>query len=135
MIVSMFFIALLGVGLQVFHLYISAPIQRGNIVSPNIWLRQCGLNFFSCDKDAYFRIKDGKAIYSNGQNEVVWVMEGAACESGECQPGMQVKLDGSIVIGNQPVSHVTMYKEAEMSPWPFAEEPLVKIRYAKSSVN
>ncbi|GAX18606.1 hypothetical protein FisN_10Hh187 [Fistulifera solaris] len=128
-------IALLAAGLQVFHLYISAPIQRGNVVSPNIWLRECGLNFFSCDKESYFRIKDGKAIRTNGRNEVMWVMEGAACTSGECQNGMQVKSDGSILIGGKPVTHVTMYKEAALSPWPFAEEPLVKTRHAKILVN
>lgn len=93
------------------------------------------MNFFSCDKESYFRIKDGKAICSNGLNEVMWVMEGGPCESEECPNGMQVNLDGSITIGNKPVTHVTMYKEAELSPWPFAEEPLVKIRRGKLPSN
>lgn len=133
MIVSIVFMGLLGIAVQVFHLYISAPIQRGNIVSPNIWLRQCGLNFVSCDHEAYFRIKDGKAIYLNGHNEIVWMMEGGACEPSqrECQPGMQVKLDGRIVIGDEPVRYVTMYKESKMSPWPFAEEPHVTIQHVQ----
>ena len=93
------------------------------------------MNFFSCNKDSYFRIKDGKATCSNGRDEVMWVMEGAACEPGECQHGMQVQLDGSISIGNKPVTHVTMYKEATLSPWPFAEVPLVKVRQVKVPLN
>jgi hypothetical protein len=84
----------------------------------------------SCE-NAYFLLdKKGKATFANADQEVVWVLKGAACPEGDesCKPGMQVNEDGTIVIGGKSVSHVTMFKQTDLSPWPFADPPQLRIK-------
>ena len=133
-------LALLALILQVFHVYISAPIQPGSTISPGIWLSQCGL--FSllplCKENAYVHFdRQGKVTYYNSQKEVVWTMEGRVCpeeEEGEtkveCVLGMEVQPDGKIFVGGQLIHHVTVYPKGAavpLSPWPFVEMPKVKV--------
>jgi hypothetical protein len=76
--------------------------------------------------------------YYNAQKEKVWTMEGRVCpspaeEGGEpCVGGLQVQADGKILIGSQPIHHVTVYalRKGDMpplTPWPFVEMPKVKV--------
>lgn len=124
-------VALLAILLQVFHLYSSAPIRPGHVVSPGIWLSKCGILAFwpGCDNQ-YLKMSDtGVATLYNAKQEIAWQMEGRKCPVNEddCIAGMHVNLDGSLAIGGKPINRVTMYKESDLSPWPFAEAPKVKV--------
>lgn len=127
-------VALLAILLQVFHLYISAPIRPGHVVSPGIWLSKCGILGFwpGCD-NRYLKMDDlGTVTLYNSNQEVAWEIKGGVCADGDddCIPGMHVNFDGTVAIGGMPVSWVSMYgyeTEQALSPWPFAESPKVKI--------
>jgi hypothetical protein len=121
--------------LQVFHIYISAPIKPGHAVAPGIWLSKCGLlaALPSCE-NAYFALdKTGKVTVRDQDQEIVWEMQGSVCdETSEesCQPGMQVSETGTVTIGGRAVLGVFTHKKGgvvELSPWPFAEPPKLKV--------
>lgn len=132
-------LAIFALLLQVFHVYISAPIQPGSTISPGIWLSQCGLLSLLpsfCKENAYVHFdRLGRVTYYNANKEVVWTMEGRVCpeddeEKVECIRGMQVHPDGKIYVGGQLIHHVTVYPKgvtAPLSPWPFVETPKVKV--------
>lgn len=123
---------LMAIVLQVFHVYISAPIYTGSTVSPGIWLSKCGLLTVlpSCE-NAYLHFdRDGIVTHYNSAKHVTWKIEGAVCEDDDvdCISGMQFLDDGKIMIGGKHVPYVTSFvKEANLSPWPFAETPKLKI--------
>jgi hypothetical protein len=124
-------VALLAILLQVFHLYISAPIRPGHIVSPGIWLSKCGiLAFWPGCENRYLKMDDtGTVTLYNANQEIAWQIEGGVCAEGDddCVPGMHVNLDSTVAIGGMHVSWVSMYQTEALSPWPFAESPQVKI--------
>ena len=117
--------------LQVFHIYISAPIKPGHVVAPGIWLSKCGLlaAMNSCENSYFSMDKEGKMTVYGADREVAWEAQGAVCAEGDesCTPGMEFKEDGSIVIGGKPISSITMYQKSELAPWPFAEKPQVRV--------
>ena len=123
---------LLAILLQVFHLYISAPIKPGHVVSPGVWLNKCGVMSLlpTCD-NSYVTFTDAGVITMyNADKDMVWQMEGAVCPEGDddCIPGMQVKDDSSLIVGGKPVYYVKTYTDdAALSPWPFAETPKVRM--------
>jgi len=128
---TVLFIVLAGILLQVFHLYISAPIKPGHVVSPGIWLTKCGIMSFlpSCD-NSYVSFDDkGVVKLIDSNDEVLWEIVGSICDDGDedCVPGMQVKEDSTLVVGGKQISTVKMYGDADLSPWPFAEQPKVRI--------
>jgi hypothetical protein len=124
-------VVLVAILLQVFHLYISAPIRPGHIVSPGIWLSKCGiLGFWPECENQYLKMDDkGTVTLYNSKHEVAWQLEGGICakDNEKCVPGMHVNLDNTIDIGGTHVSWVSMYESVPLSPWPFAESPKVKI--------
>jgi hypothetical protein len=134
-------IVILSIFLQVFHLFVSAPIKPGHSISPGIWLSKCGIMAMSssCD-NAYLHIaKSGQvALYRN--QEIVWQIDGGSCNQdanvaakGNCTAGLQFMENRSIVVGGKHISTVTMahasYVSAtqDLSPWPFSELPKLKI--------
>jgi len=128
---TVLFVILAGILLQVFHLYISAPIKPGHVVSPGIWLTKCGIMSFlpSCENSYVSFGDDGLVKLYNADDEVLWEIEGAVCKEGDddCVPGMQVKEDNTLVVGGKQISYVKMYRESDLSPWPFAEQPKVRV--------
>ena len=153
---SMFFtfacIIFIGLVLQVFHIYISAPINVGSTISPGVWLSKCGLYSLVptyCTDNAYVHFhRNGTVSYYNAEKILLWTMEGAVCPELEeatttttntktaatttCIRGMYVQNDGKIIIGGKPIQHVISYssnnkKEPPLSPWPFVENPKLKI--------
>jgi hypothetical protein len=146
---SIFIMIFIGLILQVFHIYISAPINVGSTISPGIWLSKCGLLslFPSCTDNAYVHFRrNGTVSYYNSDKVLTWSMDGSVCPE-ELEPvdndtktpptcirGMHVQTDGRITIGGKPISHVTYYNSnsnkntiVPLSPWPFVESPKVKI--------
>jgi len=129
---TVLFVIMAGILFQVFHLYISAPIKPGHVVSPGIWLTKCGIMapLPSCD-NSYVRFgDDGIVKLFDQDDELVWEIEGAACKDGDvdCVPGMQVRDDNTLVVGGKQIASVKIHKDdAELSPWPFAEQPKVKL--------
>jgi hypothetical protein len=157
-IVCLIFIGLL---LQVFHIYISAPINVGSTISPGVWLSKCGLYSLVpsyCMDNAYVHFhRNGTVSYYNAEKVLIWTMEGSVCPEVDkapntstgtpnanppststttptCIRGMHVQNDGRIVIGGKPIHHVITYsynnsnkKEPPLSPWPFVDNPKLKI--------
>jgi len=126
-VVAVVLIALL---LQVFHVYVSAPIKPGSTISPGIWLSKCGLLTVlpSC-KNAYMHFnREGVVTHYNSKKEKTWQMEGEICDEDDCVQGMEFTESGKIVIGGKPVGYVTSFvKDAELSPWPFVTTPKLKV--------
>lgn len=112
-------------------MYISAPIKPGHTVSPGIWLSKCGLLAFWPDcENSYMKVEtDGRVSLFNADKELAVEIQGDVCKEDDdgCIPGLQVKEDGSLVVGGKAISWVNMYKESELSPWPFTEKPKVKV--------
>jgi hypothetical protein len=128
---AIIFVILLAILLQVFHMYISAPIKPGHVVSPGVWLSKCGLLAVlpHCD-NAFLNVsKDGKVILYNADHEIAWEMKGAVCsESDEkCIRGLHVMENGNLAIGGKSIQWLNMYKPSDLSPWPFTEKPRVKV--------
>jgi hypothetical protein len=129
---TVIFIVLLALLLQVFHVYISAPINAGSTISPGLWLSKCGLLTLlpSCE-NAYLHFnREGVVTHYNAKKAETWKMEGAVCSADDeaCVPGMQILEDGKVVIGGKPVHYVTTFvKDVTLSPWPFVETPKVKL--------
>jgi hypothetical protein len=137
-------VLLLSILVQVFHLCISAPIKPGHVVSPGIWLSKCGVFGISpsCD-NAYLHIdRSGKvSLYRN--RELAWQINGGNCTSvsgrggnatavADCTPGLQFKDNKAIVVGGKPINSISFYQSSSnnadlLSPWPFAEQPNVRI--------
>lgn len=139
--------------LQVAHLFVSSPIRPGHVVSPGLWLAQCGLASVypvSCENRFLHVDRQGKVLLYNAQRQVEWEMLGAVCpgpeekdseekskkkkkkDAADCVPGLHFREDGSIAVGGQPVSWVTQYQNDQnskdlLSPWPFAEPPKLKV--------
>ena len=132
MVYTVVVVVLIALLLQVFHVYVSAPIKPGSTISPGIWLSKCGLLTVlpSC-KNAYMHFnREGVVTHYNANKEKTWQMEGAVCDSDdeECVKGMEFTEEGKIVIGGKPVSFVTSYvKDAELAPWPFVNTPKLKV--------
>ena len=148
-------IIFIGLLLQVFHIYISAPINVGSTISPGVWLSKCGLYSLVpsyCTENAYVHFhRNGTVSYYNSEKVLLWTMEGAVCPEIEdttsttnppttktattaptCIRGMYVQNDGKIIIGGKPIHHIISYsgnnkKEPPLSPWPFVENPKLKI--------
>lgn len=125
-------IVVFAVLLQVFHIYISAPIKPGHTVSPGIWLSKCGVLAVlpSCENEYFFLDKDGRATVYDDERMIAWEMQGAVCpeEAEDCKPGMVVQEDGSILIGGKKVNGAVLKsKKASLSPWPFEEQPKLKL--------
>jgi hypothetical protein len=124
-------IVLCAILLQVFHLYISAPIKPGHVISPGIWLVKCGILPFlpTCHNQYLTFAPDGMVSLKDARNNTLWEMQGGVCGKNDktCIAGLHVLDDHSIVIGGKPISAVTVYGDAELAPWPFAEQPNVRI--------
>lgn len=141
----------IGIMLQAFHIFISAPINVESTISPGVWLSRCGLYSLVpsyCTDNAYVHFhRNGTVSYYNADKILLWTMEGAVCPdvdetitpptttspSPTCIRGMYVQNDGKIIIGGKPIHHVITYssynskKEPPLSPWPFVQNPKLKI--------
>lgn len=129
---TLIFIVMLALLLQVFHVYISAPINPGSTISPGVWLSKCGLLTVmpSCENSYLHFNREGVVTHYNAAKLVTWKMEGGVCDvdDEECIPGMQVQEDGKVVIGGKTVPYVTSFvKDVNLSPWPFVETPKLKV--------
>ena len=74
---------------------------------------------------------DGSVAVYDGEKELLMEMKGAACAGDlDCVDGLLMLEDGSVTIGGKTVKTVNVYdKTMEMTPWPFAEEPRLKMKY------
>ena len=118
--------------LQIVHMYISAPIKAGHVVSPGIRLSKCGikglLGGLLCE-NAHVTVQAGKVSMYDADNNPVFVIHGQTCSETDesCVPGLHFTRDKTLNMGGKPIKWVEMYdKEATLSPWPFEEEPVVK---------
>ncbi|GKY91135.1 hypothetical protein MPSEU_000086300 [Mayamaea pseudoterrestris] len=126
-------VILAAIVLQVYHLYISAPIKPGHIVSPGIHLSKCGvLSILPTCSNEYMTFADEETIVmKDAADKVLWSIRGNTCKKGDkgCIRGMKVGEDGELIIGGKVVDSVRTYTDdVKLSPWPFAEEPKIRIK-------
>jgi hypothetical protein len=135
--VSMFmllFMALAAVILQVYHSKITAAIAPGQVLSPGGWVSRCGLIALlpTCDNAFLQMGDDGVLSLYDAEGELEWKMEGALCKTEDCISGLEMREDNKLAIGGKVVQWVNVKKDAEpISPWPFAEQPKIKVIHAK----
>jgi hypothetical protein len=131
--VTFILIIMAAIFLQVYHLYVSAPIKTGHVVSPGIRLSRCGiLPFMPSCSNAYLSFEnDGTVVLKDSSNALLWEIKGGVCRKTDknCIPGMKVEQNGEVVVGGKSVSYVYTHKDdIELSPWPFAEQPKLRIK-------
>lgn len=130
-------VVLVGLVMQVIHMYLSAPIKPGHVVSPGIWLSKCGLAPFNpkCE-NAFFNFDStGKATMYGADKLVVWEIQGSTCDKGEdCVSGLKVEEDGTLVVGGDKITWLNKYTKdsVELAPWPFDVAPKLKQWYKKA---
>jgi hypothetical protein len=144
---SIFLILFLGtVALRIVHMYFSAPIQPGHVVSPGILLSKCGLfgvipgltqalgpHRYYCLDNASLRVEADQVSMRDGNNNLVWILHGNPCPPStannsdeECVNGLEFKKDKTLAMGGKPIKWLETFTTTQLSPWPFAEEPIVK---------
>lgn len=130
-IFTMLLVALLAFGVQVSHFYVSSPLERGQRLSPGSVITKCGLLFFmpDCKNNSSLEMSvDGTMTMYGADKSVQWRIVGGVCDSFEngCMNGAMLNEDGSLVIGGHQVSIVTVMGSEPLSPWPFAEAPILR---------
>jgi hypothetical protein len=124
-------LALLGACFYVLHLFVSAPIRPGHIVTPGMWLSRCGIIPYKCEA-AYLHVRpDGAVILYNDKHEAAWEIPGKQCpkdRESDCVPGLHVLEDDSLEIGGSKVNTMYVFHNGEpmLTPWPFLEKPKIK---------
>lgn len=128
------FVIVAAIILQVYHSKITAPISPGQVLSPGGWISKCGLASIlpSCD-NAYLQMgDDGVLSLFDAEGELEWKMDGAVCKSDDCTNGLEMMEDGHIAVGSKSIQWVNVKKDADdITPWPFAEEPKLKVIHAR----
>jgi hypothetical protein len=71
-------------------------------------------------------------LYGSG-GSIEWEMIGGFCDKSNigCKDGLVVKKDGSLEIGGRRIRAATVYGDAMLSPWPFEEEPKIRLFKAR----
>jgi len=128
------FLVLVGiaVGAQRLQIHMTAPINPGDVLSPGMWRSKCGLFSIlpNCEAAHLKMTQSGELNLYGPDSEVVWTMQGGICDHDHpsCVSGAKVESNGYITIGGKPVSYYTVYGDAaELSPWPFSEQPNVRM--------
>ncbi len=135
--ITVILIGIFAFGLQVVHTYVSSPIPVGQVVSPGVWLSRCGLLAFQAEcKNAFLHMgRDGVVTLYGPDQELAWQMIGAACPAdvSDCVDGLVMREKGIVTIGGKVVTTVTVYgtQMPQLSPWPFAEPPKVRMVRAR----
>lgn len=128
------FMVIVAVVLQVYHSKITAPIASGQVLSPGGWVSRCGLaSFLPVCENSYLQMGDeGVLSLYDANGDLEWKMEGAVCKAEGCIDGLEMREDNKLAIGGKVVTWVNVKKEAEpISPWPFAEQPKLKVIHAR----
>lgn len=123
-----------AVMLQVYHSKITAPIEPGQVLSPGGWVSRCGLaSFLPVCKNSYLQMgDDGVLSLYDANGELEWKMEGGVCKTDGCISGLEMREDTKLAIGGKVVTWVNVKRGAEpIAPWPFAEQPKIKIIHAR----
>lgn len=127
-------IVVFAVILQMYHSKITAPIAPGQVLSPGGWVSKCGLASILPTCDNFYLEMDDEGVLSlfSAEGELEWKMEGGVCKSDGCISGLEMRDDGKLAIGGKVVPWVNVKPGADpISPWPFAEEPKLKVIHAK----
>jgi hypothetical protein len=118
---------------QIEQKFFIAPIQAGRYIPPGTWRSKCGTLGFvmGCD-NAFFEVgQDGIVNVYNSKQELTMQMKGQVCHnaSKDCVDGLVYGQDGRITVGGKAIKAATSFSESasSLSPWPFAEEPKVKV--------
>lgn len=128
------FMVIAAVMLQVYHSKITAPIEPGQVLSPGGWVSRCGLaSFLPICENSYLEMgDDGVLSLFNENGELEWKMEGGVCKTEGCISGLEMREDNKLAIGGKVVPWVNVKQGAEpIAPWPFAEQPKIKIIHAR----
>ena len=134
------------VAMRILHMYFSAPIKPGHVVSPGILLSKCGLfgvvpgmsqllgPHRFCLDNASMRVDGDKVSMYDGNDKLVWILHGTQCppkdkgdnDKDACVNGLEFKKDKTLAMGGKPIKWLETFTTTRLAPWPFAEEPIVK---------
>ena len=125
---TVIFCALVAVGLQLMHLFLTAPIGKGQVLMPGGWKVKCGILSVwpSCDNASLEMNFKGVLTYYGDDHQKEWEMVGGVChgDDEDCIRGLKIEQDGSIFIGGKKVTTVTAFgKSPVLDPWPFESAP------------
>lgn len=129
--------ALLAIVVHAAHNFISVPIEIGIPHPPGTWKSKCGLlgylpkvDFLPPCTNSYLEVHaDGSVSLYDDDRETEKLMVGNVCSSEDCVPGLVMNEDRTVSIGGKVVKSAKYYgDDSSLSPWPFKEEPKMKMR-------
>ena len=130
-LVTMVLLALVAVGVQFGHTFVTTPLAPGNTLFPGLGKSKCGYKFMlpSCENSNLFMGFDGVLSLYGPDNKLHWQIIGGTCENAEdCTKGLVVQEDGSLVIGGKNIDTVTAFDySSTVSPWPFEQNPSLRV--------
>lgn len=124
-------LALLGVSLKYAHDIISKPIQMGDKIQPGSWKSKCGLlGFLPFCENAFMQVDvDGTVKVFDSKQELMVQIQGFRGDTSEEDKSMVLGDDRILQIGGRPAHYASSYADqVELSPWPFAEAPRIKMQ-------
>eukprot|EP00980_Cylindrotheca_fusiformis_P002953 scaffold683_cov124-Cylindrotheca_fusiformis.AAC.22 len=127
------------------NMFLSAPIKVGTTLKPGTWKSKCGLlgllpplplekfEFLPQCTNAFLEVhNDGTVSIKDAEKELDVLMTGEVCgeDDESCSQGLVLEDDGTVLIGGAQVKTAYVYGEETkaLDPWPFAEEPKLKLK-------
>jgi len=142
-------LALIAILLQAAHSFLSSPIQVGKPLKPGTWKSKCGLlgllppspldeyNILPQCTNSFLEVHgDGSVSIRDAAKELDVLMKGDVCGEvdEDCVDGLLLEEDGKVSIGGTQVKSGFLYGESVgLSPWPFEEEPKLKLKASSRS--
>eukprot|EP00526_Cylindrotheca_closterium_P013969 CAMPEP_0113624820 /NCGR_PEP_ID=MMETSP0017_2-20120614/12807_1 /TAXON_ID=2856 /ORGANISM="Cylindrotheca closterium" /LENGTH=344 /DNA_ID=CAMNT_0000534887 /DNA_START=201 /DNA_END=1235 /DNA_ORIENTATION=- /assembly_acc=CAM_ASM_000147 len=140
-------LALIAILLQAANSFLSSPIQVGKPLKPGTWKSKCGLLGFVSPSplggiipvctNSFLEVHgDGSVSIRDAAKELDVLMKGGVCgeEDEECVNGLVLEEDGKVLIGGTQVKSGFVYGDSTgLSPWPFEEEPKLKLKPSSRS--
>lgn len=142
-------LALIAVLMQAAHSFLSSPIQVGKTLKPGTWKSKCGLlgllpplpldeySLLPECTNSFLEVHgDGSVSIRDAAKELDVLLKGSVCgtEDEDCVDGLVLEEDGKVLIGGTQVKSGFVYGESSgLSPWPFDEEPKLKLKPSSRS--
>ncbi|KAL3938287.1 MAG: hypothetical protein SGBAC_006769 [Bacillariaceae sp.] len=140
-------LALIAVLLQAANSFLSSPIRVGKTLKPGTWKSKCGLlglvpsspldKFLPECTNSFLEVHgDGSVSIRDADKELDVLMTGGVCgeEDEDCVDGLVLEEEGKVLIGGMQVKSGFVYGDStELSPWPFEEEPKLKLKPSSRS--
>lgn len=125
-------VVVIAVLLQAAQTHITSPLKPGQVLKPGMWMSKCGLlSAFPigiCENSGLEMNQEGVLTLYGHDGSVQWRLVGGICKPDtNCVPGLMVKDDGNLIIGDKHITSVTIKGDAPLTPWPFEKEPKLRV--------